>query len=577
MDRRPQPYLSPWVRASVALRTRATALLAQTRLSDIQHATNGDEQKYATQHYGGSFTAGLPHHAMSGLLSRDESFQQLVAAMQSQRQVDFDLIVRADNSPGKLVDPQASFLASLVGRPSGAFSVAVPPALSSVELATELLELYAMWALRDVPFVHYSNASTIAEVDPSATSVVTLVLNTLNQNQSLKTKLLPIDSATKKITPRLLCRGSSTGEQIGPHISQFLYRSVKMGGLRPFEQLYTVPMTLVEAFNSNHQVEFGTNKTTMIAIENGFVPENDANRFVGDRYIFDGRSFAESVHNDPPYAFAYNAIMILNQLGAPLNPAWSNLSPNEGLFISRAGAARIQSDLGEISRRALAAVWYQKWFVHRRLRPEAASLILQNVLDSTSAGNSFGLDALLFTTQSSSLLDYVNSQLQAYAGDNTFLLSCSYPEGAPRHPAYPSGHAVLGGAFQFLLRVYYNESTRWIDLPGLQSIQENQRVEQASADGTQKIFYTGSDVQSITVGSELLKLAGNYGYGRNWAGIHWRTDIEQGILLGEKVAYCYLKEVWSETNPSGRFPAEISVVSYDGHTVYKLSRDVKSY
>jgi hypothetical protein len=53
---------------------------------------------------------------------------------------------------------------------------------------------------------------------------------------------------------------------------------------------------------------------------------------------------------------------------------------------------------------------------------------------------------------------------------------------------------------------------------------------------------TGSDAGQITVGGELNKLASNVGFGRIDAGIHWRQDIQQGMLLGEAVAVSLLRD-----------------------------------
>ena len=47
------------------------------------------------------------------------------------------------------------------------------------------------------------------------------------------------------------------------------------------------------------------------------------------------------------------------------------------------------------------------------------------------------------------------------------------------------------------------------------------------------VAYAGT---SLTVGGELNKLASNIALGRDHAGVHYRSDGWQGILLGEKVA-----------------------------------------
>ena len=54
--------------------------------------------------------------------------------------------------------------------------------------------------------------------------------------------------------------------------------------------------------------------------------------------------------------------------------------------------------------------------------------------------------------------------------------------------------------------------------------------------------YKGLDAKRMTVGSELDKLASNVAYGRSWAGIHFRSDNEAGLKLGEEVAIATLRE-----------------------------------
>jgi hypothetical protein len=44
------------------------------------------------------------------------------------------------------------------------------------------------------------------------------------------------------------------------------------------------------------------------------------------------------------------------------------------------------------------------------------------------------------------------------------------------------------------------------------------------------------------VGGELNKLALNYGAGRDWAGIHWRSDLAAAMALGEAVAIGLLRD-----------------------------------
>ena len=50
-------------------------------------------------------------------------------------------------------------------------------------------------------------------------------------------------------------------------------------------------------------------------------------------------------------------------------------------------------------------------------------------------------------------------------------------------------------------------------------------------------------VDTLTVDTELNKLASNIATARNMAGVHYRSDGDQGVFLGEEVAIRYLRDV----------------------------------
>src|SRR5262249_43769557 len=63
-----------------------------------------------------------------------------------------------------------------------------------------------------------------------------------------------------------------------------------------------------------------------------------------------------------------------------------------------------------------------------------------------------------------------------------------------------------------------------------------------SSDGTMLEDYTGADASKITVDGELNKLAHNISFGHGiHAGIHWRSDTDTSIKLGEAVALSVLR------------------------------------
>jgi len=105
----------------------------------------------------------------------------------------------------------------------------------------------------------------------------------------------------------------------------------------------------------------------------------------------------------------------------------------------------------------------------------------------------------------------------------------AFPEGAPMHPAYGSGHAAVAGACVTMLKAFFDEDT---------VIQEPVRVDPNNPG--QLIAYQG---ESLTVGGELNKIASNIAQGRNIAGVHWRTDGQEAILLGEQVAISMLQDM----------------------------------
>ena len=63
-----------------------------------------------------------------------------------------------------------------------------------------------------------------------------------------------------------------------------------------------------------------------------------------------------------------------------------------------------------------------------------------------------------------------------------------------------------------------------------------------SADGLSLVPYKGADADKMTVGGELNKLASNVAVGRNFAGVHWRSDYAESLKLGEAIAISVLRD-----------------------------------
>ena len=171
--------------------------------------------------------------------------------------------------------------------------------------------------------------------------------------------------------------------------------------------------------------------------------------------------------------------------------------------------------LTEVATRALKAVWYQKWFVHRHLRPEEYS---GRVHLQKTGGASYPLHTEIL---SSPVLDAVH---RAYG---SYLLPMAFPEGSPTHPSYGAGHATVAGACTTMVKAFFDESF----------VIPNPVV--PNSDGTGLVPYSGP---ALTAGNELDKVAANVAIGRNGAGVHWRSDYAESVLLGEAVAITVLQE-----------------------------------
>jgi hypothetical protein len=64
----------------------------------------------------------------------------------------------------------------------------------------------------------------------------------------------------------------------------------------------------------------------------------------------------------------------------------------------------------------------------------------------------------------------------------------------------------------------------------------------ANGDGPSLVSHTGSAANQITVNGEIKKLASNIRAGAQLHGIHWRSDYEWGLRLGEAAASSVLSQ-----------------------------------
>lgn len=520
---------------------------------------NHDEKKYKDYNYNGSFHKGLQHNLVDGRLVSSKDYETMKNAIIVDNQKILENIPLAQNSTLKITNPLASLCSLIIGATQGVLKIEDTPGLSSKTGASEMVELYAQAIARDVPFLEYP---------------ANLIINQLLGNQYLNNisvlrnlKYVPANPSNPFI-PETIFRGDNYGDLRGPYISQLLLLNFTAGALKS-PQLYLVPPTRINAINEGFRVEWGINLTETINIQNGNLallpPPIPANKLV-PRYVYSGRSLAEVVHNDTVYQFYYQAALILSNLGVQANPTWP-LYQNQGSFVTNNGQSTLLCTLGDIAGTALKHGWYWKWQHFRKLRPEVFALWIHDIKAGIVTNkNNFDISGIVL--ENNVLKDIFDINNSILPGSNSYTLPQTYREGSPLHPAYISGHAILSGACATILKIFFNGDQLWTSVPGvisgiLSGIPENLVL--ANIDGTQLIPYLG-DTSKIDVGSEINKLAFNIAMGRNWAGIHYRSDASQGISLGEQVAIHYMEDILStmvENNSSGTIP-EITFRKFNG-------------
>jgi hypothetical protein len=490
-------------------RDMATANLTASP-SGLQ-ATNGDEDALSNRI--GNFSKGLAHNADGEVMAA--SYDALLAALSAGTHAALEGVPLGGTR--KLNNPQAGLAFEMEGHDAPSVQIPAPPAFSSRQTAAEVSENYWMAFLRDVPYASYgSNAIAAAAVAD---------LNTYGAD------LGAAKNGSGLVTPELLFRGLTPGDAVGPYLSQFFYLPCPLGA-NDVSQMVRCPTP---------GINFMTDFSAFLNVQNG-AAASGATLESTLRYLRQGRDITGFVSRDVVFQAYFMAFLALSALNAPLdagNPYAASLTQGGGSTFGRPHAVSL---LGEVASRASHAAFYQKWFAHRRLRPEACAGAAHARLYRSGSAARFPLHADLLTSLSTSTR--LGGQLPA----GNALLPMAFADGSPIHPAYLSGHACIAGACVTVLKAFFDES--WA-LPN---------PVQPSTDGLSLQSYVGP----LTVGGELNKLASNMGLARNMCGDHWRSDTTQSLRLGEAIA---LKVLAEQAGTFNEPQAGMSLTRFDGTIV----------
>lgn len=467
----------------------------------VYHENNGDEDLYPNKI--ASHTKALPHNQLGEVDLN--AYATLVKARQTLSPYDFDNIQLGLGR--KLTSPQAGLAMDLEGPDSHHVTLPPAPQFSSAEAAGEAVELYWMALARDVNFTDFPTDPTIAKAAAE--------LSKLSDFRGPK--------ENGKVTPNTIFRGTTPGDLAGPWLSQFLTLDFQFGAVPVSQKMRTLPSGL----------DYLTQYADWLAVQNGYDPSANIQYDPTPRYIRNFRDLAQWVHIDALYQAYLHACLILLAQGTRLDPGLPLYDSKAQAGFAQCGGPHILSLVTEVATRALKAVWYQKWFVHNRLRPEEYGGRVHN----------HKVGAAKYPLHS----DVLKSQAiqEVFNRYGTYLLPQAFPEGSPTHSSYGSGHATVAGVCVTVLKAFFDE-TDTIKNPMV-----------PNADGTGLIPWTG---QPLTVLGELNKVATNIGFGRNGAGIHWRSDAINSLKLGEDVAICILEEQKLTYNDE----VNMSLTKFDG-------------
>jgi len=492
-------------RVEECFRLRVDAAREDRDLAAVSQKTNGDEALYPNRI--GNYSKGLPHNSVGEV--NPAAYMSLLDAIARGDPGSFDAVVMGGRVP--LVNPQAGLAFDMEGADSHQLAIGIPPAAASAERAGEAIECYWMALLRDV---HFANYATDAIAQAAALEL---------------SKLVDFRGPKEggKVTANTLFRGFTAGDVAGPYVSQFLLKPLEYGAIHIDQKINTyLPL------NAGGR-DYMTTPASWLAVQNGAGPFGANSIDPVPRYVRNGRDLAAYVHIDVLFEAYFNACLWLIDNGAPLNPG-NPYAASSGKLRTQTGfgtfgAPHVKTLVAEAATRALKAVWYQKWFVHRNLRPEAYGGLV-HFMKTNAAGYPLHSDIL-----------NAHAVAAVFARTGTYFLPHAFPEGCPQHPSYGQGHSTVAGACATMVKAFFDDRAVLADFTD---------IVEASADGLSLVPYAGSDRNQLTVGGEMNKLAANIGIGRNHAAVHWRSDYADSLPLGEAVAISILRDQKDTYNES---------------------------
>lgn len=304
---------TPTQRVQRAIELRVELARFYATLPIPEHISNGDDDRYATENYFASYTKGLPHSNPLGEVD-PKAYRALLRALETGEPADFaDVPLGGLNDPNTrqpLTDPQCGLAFDLEGIDSHLLTIPPAFAFASPGAISEIAENYWLALARDVAFADYGTGAG-TDLDTPNGSLTAHAAADLS-----KYAVFNGPKSGGAVTVGTLFRGMTTGDLVGPYVSQFLLLDVPFGSER-FEQkiAFAVP-----------EQNFMTQPADWLAVQQGAKPAPAPTFVARPKYLYRGRDLGNYVHIDELYQAYLNACLLLispnsrGGLGAPLNP-----------------------------------------------------------------------------------------------------------------------------------------------------------------------------------------------------------------------------------------------------------------
>jgi len=481
------------------------------------------------------------------------------------------------------------------------------PGIRSLTTLAEMVELYWMALLRDVPLLAFQEHGRVIDdrVDSAVDTVKALYDYALCHDKDFGKLRTTLDVAPDchggaRIVLQTLFRGGLHDEEFGPLVSQFFIRDIGYGVQNIDQKL--VPYIAGHDFLTTHGDwllaqntgkdkygrDYGNCNNYSDQVKHGvtYYPCDSKGKPI-KRYISTMRDLARFVNRDALHQAYFNAALFLDGIGAPLdegNPYRGNRYSRESAFATL-GGPDLLTLVSEVASRALKVVWRQKWLVHRRCRPEVFGGLLQMQRNGyNDCKRNYGLPDIQECPDTQKLLEDTlaaitkhNKKLNKHGKKGTLLLPMAFSAGSPNHPAYGAGHATVAGACVTVLKAWFDEDAKLNELfkrvshkdPSGCDLKLLQPGDRCLGGGLEEFFepqeYVGGDIDCITVGGELNKIASNVAMGRSMGGVHWRTDNTRSLRLGEEIAIEILRK---RTMEYAERPVSFTFRSFDRQRVH---------